>query len=139
MFSSLFSGILVLLCWYFLIAITKVGDLSQLVFVSVCVFCGFPSPPVHDVCKDFLFLFFVFCFSFFVFCTSHVYKHVCVLACMYVRVHSYSIVQFVLVRDRVVCDAGADARIRLYFALFVCLIFFTFIFVCANTSSPSPP
>ena len=42
---------------------------------------------------------------------------------MYVRVHSYSIVQFVLARDRVVCDAGADARIRLYFALFVCLIF----------------
>ena len=65
-----------------------------------------------------------------------VYEHY-VLACVYVRVHSYLIVQFALVRDRIVCDAVAVARICLYFTR-IC-VFFLYSFVCHNTISPSSP
>ena len=138
-FSSLFPGVLVLLCWYFLTAITKVVDIAISICFCLC-FLRFPLPPVHDVCKDCLFLFFVFCFSFFVFCTSHVYKHVCVclLVCTWECIHtrlyslcSYAIMSFVML---------ALTIVFVYISLFLFVWFFLHLFfVCANTSSPSPP
>ena len=112
---------------------------SQLGFVCVHVFCGSPPLPPYKMCASIAFFWFLFFVFIFVFCTNHVHKH-CVLACVCVKVkvHSHLILQSVVVRDRIVCDAGAGDSICLYFDR-ICLFFYIRFLFVPTQFPPLPP